>query len=48
VTKATADKIVAVGGNVSDRVEESSFGAVGGILKPKKALICILRLAGAG
>ena len=45
VTKASADKIVAVGGNVSDRVKESSFGAVDGILKPKKALICILRLS---
>lgn len=45
VTKASADKIVAVGGNVSDRVRESSFGAVDGILKPKKTLICIMRLA---
>lgn len=45
VTKASPDKVVAVGGNVSDRVKESSFGAVDGILKPKKSLICILRLA---
>lgn len=46
VTKATSDRIVAVGGNVSNRVKESSFGAIDGILKPKKALICVLRLAG--
>lgn len=45
VTKATSDRIVAVGGNVTNRVEESSFGAVDGILKLKRALICILRLA---
>ena len=45
VTKSGSDAVVAVGGNVSDRVKESSFGAVDGILKPKKSLICILRLA---
>lgn len=45
VTSVSPSKVVAVGGNVSDRVKESSFEAVDGLLKPKKALICILRLA---
>jgi hypothetical protein len=45
-TKVSPDKITAVGGNVADRLKESTFGAVAGILKPKKELICILRLAG--
>ena len=45
VTKVTPTKIVAVGGNVSNRVKDSSFGAVDGLLKAKKEFICILRLA---
>jgi hypothetical protein len=45
VSRATPDKIFAVGGNVSNRVKGSSFGAIDGLLKPKKALICVLRLA---
>lgn len=45
VTKVSPTTIVAVGGNVSDRVKSSSFGAEDGLLKPKKTLICILRLA---
>lgn len=45
VVDATASKITAVGGNVSDRVKDSVFGAAGGVLSPKKELICVMRLA---
>lgn len=48
VTRVSPDKVVAIGGNLSDRVKESSFGAVNGILKPKKELICILRMSSDG
>lgn len=45
VVSAAENKIVAIGGNLGNRVKETSFGAIDGILKPKKAIICIMRLA---
>lgn len=45
VVTASADKVVVVGGNVGDRVKESTFAAVQGVLVPRKALICVMRLA---
>ncbi|SEN46761.1 DUF2272 domain-containing protein [Pseudomonas sp. NFACC39-1] len=44
VIRTTADRVFAVGGNVSNRVRESSFGLSQGLLKPKKELICIMEL----
>lgn len=44
VYKVTDDRAFAIGGNVSDKVSESSFGLVNGLLKPKKQLICIMEL----
>jgi hypothetical protein len=44
VVRTTDQQIFAIGGNVSDRVKENSFAASGGILSPKKSLICVLEL----
>lgn len=45
VVSVLSNKVVAVGGNLDNRVKETSFGAIDGILKPKKSFICIMRLA---
>jgi hypothetical protein len=44
VVEATAQSISTIGGNVGDRVGKTDFPASGGILLPKKSLICVLEL----
>lgn len=43
VVAAFPDRILAVGGNVSDRVSVSTFPAASGILEPGKRLICVMQ-----
>lgn len=42
VVEVSATKIVTVGGNVGNRVKKTTFLAQGGILAPKKELICVM------
>jgi hypothetical protein len=42
VVEVTANSIVGVGGNVSQRVKKTIFAANEGILSPKRELICVL------
>ena len=42
VVQASATQVIAIGGNLSDKVSASTFQAVGGLLRPKRELICIL------
>lgn len=44
VTEVNDSQVLSIGGNVSDKVSESSFALVGGLLKPSKRLICIMEL----
>jgi hypothetical protein len=43
VVDVMADKVVTVGGNVSDKVKTTNFAISNGVLAPKDQLICILQ-----
>ena len=42
VILVTADSVIAIGGNVSNKVKETKFALSNGFLAPKKELICIM------
>lgn len=44
VVSSTSDRITCIGGNLDNKVKQVTFSANGGILKPKKSFIAVLRL----
>lgn len=45
VVEPAEDRVIAIGGNLSERVKEARYPATGGLLVPQKQLICVLRHA---
>lgn len=45
VVEAGSEAILAIGGNVSNKVTLTRFTAIGGVLVPKKELICVMECA---